>query len=256
VPVSVPVPDLSLNLWGGPATRLLGGSQKPGQERERARARASLREEGVRGLACGKACRVLDSARFQRAIEAFDRANAEDPQRLLVAGELRPRELVHAERLSAWVMRLDADASESLRLAARCQHIRRWQIPRASYPSGRVAYLQWRTQLARFHADTAARLLEEAGYERQLIDAVRRINLKQNLRSSPDSQTMEDALCLAFLEFEFAEFHAKYPVEKVIDVVHKTWQKMSARAQEFALTLPLSGESLEIVKRALSAPSS
>jgi hypothetical protein len=201
---------------------------------------------------------VLDRApseRFRRAIEAFDRANAEDPHELLVSGQLRPRELVAAERLSAWVLRLDANASEALRLAARCQHIRRFTIPRASYPEGRVGYLQWRTQLARFHADTAARLLEEAGYDAPLIDAVRRINLKQNLRTQRDSQTMEDALCLAFLDAEFADFHAKYSTEKVIEVVQKTWQKMSPRAREIALGLAFSAESLQIVKRALAASS-
>jgi len=141
-----------------------------------------------------------------------------------------------------------------LRLAARCQHIRRWQIPRESYATGRVGYLQWRTQLARFHADTAAQLLAEVGYEQESIDAVRRINLKQNLRSSSDMQTMEDALCLSFLAFEFDEFIAKYPPEKVLEVVHKTWQKMSERAREIALGLALSPAGLAIVKRAL-APS-
>jgi hypothetical protein len=192
------------------------------------------------------------ASRFQKAIEAFDRANAEDPHTVLNNGAQRPRELVHAERLSAWVIRLEPHASERLLLAARCQHIRRWQIPRGSYPAGRVGYLQWRTQLARFHADTAAQLLADAGYEQESIDAVRRINLKQNLRSSPDMQTMEDALCLSFLEFEFDDFIAKYPAEKVIEVVQKTWQKMSARAHEIALTLPFSIGGLELVTRALA----
>jgi hypothetical protein len=195
---------------------------------------------------------IADASRFQAAINAFDRANSEDPHALDVAGEERPRELVDAERLSAWVERLVPDASEALRLAARCQHIRRWQIPRASYPSGRVGYLQWRTQLGRFHADTVTRLLEEIGYGRELIEAVRRINLKQGLHSNPDTQAMEDALCLAFLEFEFAEFCAKYPEEKVIEVVRKTWKKMSARGHELALTLPFTPGALELVKRALT----
>ncbi|MEI9938204.1 MAG: DUF4202 domain-containing protein [Pseudomonadota bacterium] len=189
------------------------------------------------------------------AIAAFDRANAEDPRTLDVGGTARPHELVHAERLAAWVERLEPNASEALRLAARCQHIRRWEIPRGSYPLGRVGYLQWRTQLGRFHADTATRLLEELGYERELVDAVRRINLKQGLHSNPDTQTMEDALCLAFLEFEFEEFCAKYPLEKLIEVVQKTWKKMSAKGHELALTLPFSATSLDIIKRALAATS-
>ena len=198
---------------------------------------------------------IADEARFNTAIAAFDRANAEDPHTLSVGGVPRPRELVDAERLSAWVQRLDPGASEALRLASRCQHIRRWQIPRASFPAGRVGYLQWRTQLGRFHAETATRLLQEAGYESELIDAVRRINLKQNLHSNPDTQTMEDALCLAFLEFEFEEFCAKHPPEKVIEVVQKSWKKMSAHGHEVALTLAFSVSSFELVKRALSPAS-
>ncbi|HEX3854539.1 MAG TPA: DUF4202 domain-containing protein [Polyangiaceae bacterium] len=194
----------------------------------------------------------MDTARFQKAIEAFDRANAEDPHIIFSNGVQRPRELVQAERLSAWVTRLEPSASETLRLAARCQHIRRWQTPRESYPAGRVGYLQWRTQLARFHADTAAQLLADSGYEQEAIDAVRRINLKQNLRSSSDMVVMEDALCLSFLEFEFDDFIAKYPTEKVIEVVQKTWQKMSARGHEIALTLPFSVGGLALVTRALA----
>ena len=194
----------------------------------------------------------MDTARFAQAIEAFDRANAEDPHTLTVAGAARPRELVDAERLSAWVLRLEPNASEALQLAARCQHLCRWKIPRSSYPAGRVGYLQWRTQLGRFHADTATELLERAGYDRSLIDEVRRINLKQGLHSNPDTQTMEDALCLTFLEFEFEDFCAKYAPEKVVEVVQKTWKKMSARGRETALTLPLSAPSLAMVLRALS----
>jgi hypothetical protein len=181
----------------------------------------------------------MDLARFQRALDAFDRANGEDPQHISVGAVARPRELVHAERLSAWVARLEPNASEPLALAARCQHIRRWQIPRDSYPLGRVGYLRWRTELAR--------------YERELIDAVRRINLKQNLHSNPDTQTMEDALCLEFLEFEFDDFSRKYSADKVIEIVQKTWKKMSPRGHSLALELPLSAPALALVTRALGA---
>jgi hypothetical protein len=195
----------------------------------------------------------MNQRRFEQAIAAFDAANAEDPHRLVVGNEPRPRELVHAERLSTWVERLAPNASEPLRLAARCQHIRRWQIPRASYPAGRVGYLQWRTELARFHADTAASILDELGYEREIIDAVRRINVKQGIRSNPDTQTMEDALCLEFLESEFEDFARKHPPEKVIGIVQKTWKKMSPRGQELALNLPLSEPTGALVTRALQS---
>ena len=193
-----------------------------------------------------------DQARFQRAIAAFDRANAADPTSLVVDGQARPRELVDAERLAVWIARLEPEASEALRLAAHCQHLRRFEIPRSSFPEGRVGYLQWRTRLGRFHADSAQSVLESLGYGPELIEQVRRINLKQNLHSNPDTQTMEDALCLVFLEFEFEEFRAKHAPEKVIEVVRKTWKKMSPRGHEAALGLPFGAESLALVQRALT----
>ena len=193
----------------------------------------------------------MDDARFRRAIEAFDRANSEDPNHQLSNGVLRPKELVDAERLSAWVDRLDPNASEALRLAARCQHIRRWELPRSSFSNDRIGYLKWRTELGRFHAETAARLLEAAGYDAATIDAVRRINVKQGLHSNPDTQTMEDALCLTFLEHEFEAFAEKHSDEKLINILQKTWKKMSPRGQSAAEKLALSSRARALLTRAL-----
>ena len=195
----------------------------------------------------------MDRERFESAVAAFDRANAEDPTHEDVSGVQRPRELVHAERLAAWVERLEPSPSEALRLAARCQHLQRWKIPRSSYPEGRVGYLQWRTQLARFHADRAAEILASAGYGRALIDQVRRINLKQGLRSDPDVQTMEDALCLSFVEHEFDAFAAKHDDQKLIEILRKTWKKMSPRGRKAALALDASPRLRDLLGRALNA---
>jgi hypothetical protein len=196
----------------------------------------------------------MDDQRFQAAIAAFDAANAEDPNRELAGGAERPRTLLQAERLSAWIERLDANASTALRLAARCQHIERWTIPRDQFPKGRVGYLQWRTQLARYHADRSAEILRSVGFDEEEVSAVRRINLKQNLRSHRDSQTMEDALCLVFLQYELEDFLAKYPDEhKAIDILRKTWRKMSERGRALALALPLSSSARALVERALAS---
>jgi hypothetical protein len=195
----------------------------------------------------------MDAQLFEKAIAAFDARNAEDPVRVSVASVSRPRALVEAERLSEWVLRLDANASVALRLAARCQHLERWTIPRESFPPGRVGYLTWRTELARFHAQRTGEILSEIGFDAETVQAVQRINLKQNLRSSPDSQTMEDALCLVFLEHEFDAFVAKYPDEaKVVEILRKTWKKMSDRGHQAALGLPLSQHAHSLVARALS----
>jgi uncharacterized protein DUF4202 len=191
--------------------------------------------------------------RLKHAIALFRAENSQDPTFVLDRGEPRPRELVDAERLGVWVARLAPDASEALTLASHCQHLRRWESPRESYEPGRIGYLKWRKDLARFHADNSARILREAGYDSDVIEAVRAINLKQGLRTNPDVQTMEDALCLSFLEHELEEFVQKHADDKVIDIIAKTWRKMSERAHEQALKLPLAGRAGRLVEHALQA---
>ncbi len=191
-------------------------------------------------------------ALFLAAKAHFDALNAQDPQLVDDAGLLRPKELVQAERLEAWMLRLVPEPSLALRLAVRCQHLGRFRMPRSTYPEGRVAYLSWRKELARLHAQNAREILEQVGAGPELVDAVRAINLKQDLKGQPEVQAMEDALCLSFLEHEFVPFVARHADDKVVDIVQKTWRKMSAQGHALALELPLRGRALELVQRALS----
>jgi hypothetical protein len=165
-----------------------------------------------------------------------------------------PRLLLQAERLAEWVERLDPNASEALRLAAHCQHLERWKIARSEFPEGRAGYLQWRTRLGRYHAERAREVLASLGYDDEAIGAVETIVTKQHLRSNPDSQTMEDALCLVFLEYEFEDFLKKYPDEsKAVDILQKSWKKMSPRGHAAALGLQLSEGAAALVARALGS---
>lgn len=190
--------------------------------------------------------------RFERAVARFLEQNSKDPNVLVVNGKSEPKERVAAERLAAWVSKLEPNGSEALHLAAYCQHLRRWEIPRSDYEPGRVGYLKWRKALGRFHADEASAVLREVGYDQATIEAVRQINQKLALTTNPDCATMEDALCLSFLEHEFAEFSAKHSDEKVVDIVAKTWRKMTERGHRLALTLPFDERSLALIQRALS----
>src|SRR5437667_2434099 len=149
------------------------------------------------------------SGRFQDAIARFDSANAADPRGI---------ELPYAQRLSAWVERLAPDASESLRLAARGQHLRRWEIPRESYPAGRVGYLKWREALKHFHAEEAGKILREVGYDEATIERVQKLNLKKLWPKDREASALEDALCLLFLETQFDETIAKTGDEKMIGI--------------------------------------
>mgnify|MGYP001552563229 CR=1 FL=1 len=188
-----------------------------------------------------------------RAFARFDALNALDPTTITVGDRTAPRELVQAERLEAWVKRVALEPSLALRVAARCQHLGRFRVPRTDYPDGRIGYLTWRKNLARQQADAAGEILSEEGADAELLSAVRAIQTKQGLRTVPDVQAMEDALCLAFLEHEFVPFIDKYDDDKIVDIVRKTWNKMSARGHELALGLPLSGRALTLVQRALSS---
>jgi hypothetical protein len=189
--------------------------------------------------------------RFEEAIRRFDAANADDPNRELVDGRDEAKELVYARRMTAWLDRFAPDASEALRLAARCQHIRRWTIPRASYPMDRRGYLRWRTDLKGFHARTAGEILAAVGYHDAVISRVGTLLRKEGMREDPDVQTLEDVICLVFLENYFADFAAGHDDAKVIDIVRKTWAKMSARGRDVALSLPLSPTAIDLVTRAV-----
>ncbi|HET9933661.1 MAG TPA: DUF4202 domain-containing protein [Polyangiaceae bacterium] len=184
-------------------------------------------------------------------IAAFHALSAQDPAAERVGDVERPRELVQAERLAEWVMRVQPDASDALRLAAHCQHIGRFQVPRSSYPEGRSGYLRWRAELARRHAATAEKILREHRADPQVIDSVKRILLKQNLANDPEVQAMEDALCLSFLEHEFAEFASRHDDEKLVRILRKTWAKMSEAARALALRLPLDERAQQLVAAAL-----
>jgi len=184
----------------------------------------------------------MNSARFQEAIARFDAANAADP---------RGYELPYAQQLSGWVERLAPDASEELRLAARAQHICRWTILRESYPAGRVGYLKWREDLKQFHAQKAGDILREAGYEDTIVARVQDLIRKRNFPRDAEGRVLEDALCLVFLETQFAETTAKTGAEKMLDILRKTWRKMTPQAQKIALAMPMSGECRALMKNAL-----
>lgn len=185
---------------------------------------------------------------FEKAIARFDAANAEDPNR----EGARPKELVYAERMSAWLERLAPDASEALRLAARCQHIRRWTIPRAAYPAGREGYKQWRTAAARMHAETAGAILREVGYDEATIRRVESLVRKERLKVDPEAQLLEDVVDLVFLEHYLADFAKKHDEEKLRGILRKTWEKMSKRGREAALALPLAPELRALVEKAIA----
>ncbi|MBI1374132.1 MAG: DUF4202 family protein [Phycisphaera sp.] len=190
--------------------------------------------------------------RFHHAIERIDAANAEDPHAVVINGESRPACLVYGRRMSATLVCYAPNASEALRLAARAQHIRRWQIPRDTYPRDRKGYHLWRTELYAFHADQAEAILRDVGYDDDTIARVRDLLMKKRIKADADMQTLEDVICLVFLEHYFDDFAADHDDDKVVTILRRTWNKMSDTGHDAAMKLRLSERAIRLVQRALS----
>lgn len=195
---------------------------------------------------------------YDRAVALIDAANAEDPRMDSdAAGKQVPRELLYGQRMAEMIVRFTPDSDEVQRLAVRAQHIQRWKTPRDSYPMTRDGYMQWRTGLYKFHAETCGRLMQEAGYDDASIERAKQAVGKRGLKVNPDTQLLEDVADLVFIEYyltEFAGQHPDYTEEKWLDIVRKTWKKMSERAHAFALSgqLKLPEPLVPLITKAIS----
>jgi Domain of unknown function (DUF4202) len=189
-----------------------------------------------------------DPQRFEAVLRRFDKENSRDPNH----EDGQPRELLYAHRLEQWVLKLCPDAGEILRLAARCQHLCRWEIPRDSYPMTRAGYLKWRADLKKFHAQKAGEFLRDTGYDDETIRRVQDLNLKKHFPPDAETRVLEDALCLVFLEFQFSALAAKTDDDKVINALQKSWQKMTDAARAEALKLNYGEREKALLQRALN----
>lgn len=175
---------------------------------------------------------------YAAAIAAFDHANAQDPNQDMLDGHPHPKELLYAQRMTDMQARFAPNASEAVKLAVRAQHIQRWKSPRSDYPMDKKGYMLWRTNLYKFHADTAGELMKSVGYDDEMIARVKTIVGKKNLKSNPETQLMEDVVDLVFIEhymLAFAQQHPEYDEAKWLHIIRKTWEKMSDDAHQFTL---------------------
>jgi type I restriction-modification system DNA methylase subunit len=186
------------------------------------------------------------------AFQLFEAANKQDPNTEIFEGTSYPKEVLYGIRMTERLHEFAPNASEALQLAARCQHICRWEISRESYAMNREGYLRWRQDLKIFHARKASSILQEVGYNQDTIAKVCFLLEKKQLKKNDETQTIEDVICLVFLEYYFEPFALKHPEDKTIEILKKTWRKMSVKGQEAALKLPLSKYASELIFKALS----
>ncbi len=196
---------------------------------------------------------MTPSDRHSAAFAQFDAANREDPHKEVYEGKEQPKEFVYSLHMTRWLDKLAPDASEALRLAARCQHICRWKIPRDTYPMTRTGYKQWRTDLAKYHAEKAGQILGDVGYEEEIIQRVQSLLQKENLKLDPETQLLEDVIGVVFVENYMEEFAQQHEEEKLLTILRKTWKKMSSRGHQAILNLELPAPVRELLEKALEA---
>jgi len=198
---------------------------------------------------------MISSDQFEKAITTFDAYNLNDPHQEEYEGKLVSKEMVYAQRMSSRLSDFYPSAPEYLKLAAHCQHIGRWEIPRESYPMDKKGYLQWRNVLKTHHAKLAEQILISCRYDQGTIDKVKFLLLKKELQTNPDTKILEDVICLVFIEHYLEEFAEKHEPKKVIDILGKTLKKMSPRAIEEAGKIPVSEKIKILIQQALQARS-
>lgn len=196
---------------------------------------------------------IENQERFHQTLALFDAANAEDPNQ----DEGQPKELLYGKRMSEMIGRFAPDASEASQLAVRAQHIERWKVPRNTYPMDKEGYHAWRTGLYAFQANTAGELMRQAGYDDAMIERVKKAVGKRGIKSNPETQLLEDIADLVFIEhymLAFAQSKPDYDEEKWLEIIRKTWQKMSKNAQAFALSgkIKLPEPLIPLVTKAIS----
>ncbi|WP_248722625.1 DUF4202 domain-containing protein [Seonamhaeicola sp. ML3] len=195
----------------------------------------------------------MKPTRFETAIALIDKKNSEDINTYQVSGMEYPKELLYSQRMTRKLLQFEPNSSKALQIAARAQHICRWQIPRDEYPMDRVGYLKWRETLKKMHAEITAGILQQVGYDEQYVSRVSQLITKKLIKKNEESQILQDTVCLVFLDYYFGDFAAKHKDDKVIDILQKTWKKMSARGHEAALQLNFSDKNLALIEQALKS---
>ena len=197
-------------------------------------------------------CANMSGPKFDTAIRLIDEAHAQDPNRVQSNGEEVPYELYYSNKMFYYLQKCDADAPETLRLAIRAQHLRRWEVPRNSYAMNKTGYHLWRTYLKKRQAEIAAQICLDSGYSSEDADRVAALVKKQNLKEDPETQTLEDVACLVFLDDQFEAFEKEHDEAKVTNILRRTWGKMSDKGHELALQIPMSDHARELVVKALA----
>src|ERR1700761_835519 len=190
------------------------------------------------------------SSPYDKALKAIDDAHAQDPKKVTIDGEEIPYELHYARQMTHYLDLRAPNATDSLRLAIRAQHLRRWEVPRDTYPMTKAGYYSWRTYLKKRQAEIVEKICLDAQMEEEDARRVAALVRKEDLKSNEETQVLEDVACLVFLDDQFEEFKTAHDEEKLVGILKKTWVKMTDKGHELALQIPMSDDSKYLVEKA------
>jgi len=196
---------------------------------------------------------ISEEERLNLALADIDSVNKEDPRLVEVDGKPYPTELLYSVRMTEMLHLFAPHASVQLQIAARGQHIGRWNSPRNSFPMDRPGYLKWRSKLKLYHADQLSGIMKKRGFPQTDIDIVRNLIIKKGVKQEGEVATLEDVVCLVFLKYYAEDFAAQHEEAKVIDILQKTWGKMTDRCHQWAMSMELPEGVTALVKKALDA---
>lgn len=195
----------------------------------------------------------MADSKYSSALRLIDEAHAQDPKRIVIDSRDIPYELHYAQKMSKYLEKRDPSAPEVLRLAIRAQHFRRWEIPRDSYPMNKQGYHAWRTYLKRRQAEMASQICLDCGYSEEDATRVASMIRKENMKKDEETQILEDVACLVFLDDQFEEFEKEHDEDKIVNILKKTWGKMSEQGHKLALEISMSDRAKHLVNKALSS---
>lgn len=194
----------------------------------------------------------MSKEKLVATLKLIDEAHAQDPNKIVVDGKEQPYELHYSQKMSKYLEKRHPSAPDTLRIAIRAQHFRRWEVPRNSYAMTKFGYHAWRTYLKKRQADMASQICLDCGYSEDEATRVAHLIRKEDLKKDEETQTLEDVACLVFLDDQFEEFEKQHDEDKIVKILQKTWGKMSDRGQELALNLSFNVRCKNLISKALA----
>lgn len=192
------------------------------------------------------------TSKFDQALARIDDAHRQDPNLVTVNGAAVPYELYYANKMTQHLEKRDPSASEILRLAVRAQHLRRWEVPRSTYPMTRPGYFAWRTALKNRQADIAKKICLDCGYDADEAGRVASLVRKEDMKQDVECQALEDVACLVFLDDQFEKFEREHDEEKILGILRKTWTKMSEKGHDLVSQIEMTDLAKGLLTKALS----